>query len=272
MTRPRVALCLFGLPRSFDVTAPSIAENLIAPLSEQADLVTLGHFFADSADQDEQIPAQPGAMLPFDDLVTEAPLDCLDRWQFRDLVCHGDYWRNGFVSLRNLVHQLHSLRRVTTMAMAAGATQCLFIRPDLQYHDSIGPVLPRMLAATPPRVWLPQWQHWKGGLNDRFAFCSGQAAIRAYGARISMMQNFCNATGEPVQSERLLAFALWSTSTPWSPLPLRATRIRASAVAVQEDFDAHHFRVLRQRTRRQIKWLYRGLRPGAPLGTIPVDA
>ena len=242
----RIALCYFGLPRALALTAPSLRANLEAPLRAQAEVVTLAHVYERSAEPGETVP-DISAFLELDELETEPPMQVLERADFDALRRHGDFWGDGGTSLRNLLHQLHSLERVTLMARAAGVEACLFARPDLLYRDALPGGLAAAAQVGPPGIWLPSWQHWKGGLNDRCAFCHGTEAIAAYGLRGRLAQAFCARTGGPLQSEQLVAYALWTAGITWRPLPLRASRVRSDGRVVEEDFGPRRLRVLRQK-------------------------
>lgn len=262
MYRRRVALCFFGLPRALPQTSESIRENLIAPLAAQADLVCLSHLYDGSAEPGEEVTYDTQSLLHTDHHEQEPPGLCLSQWGFDGLLAYGDYWQNGGVSLRNLVHQLHSLHRVTQMAQKAGAEHCLFVRPDLLYHDSLERSVSDLLRCDADRVFLPDWQHWKGGLNDRMAYCAGPKAIEAYGKRADIMHRFCKATRSPLQSEQLVAYALWQAGLPWSRLAMRASRIRANGAQVSEDFTPRRARRLTQKLKLRTKWMLSGNWPG----------
>lgn len=262
MKTPKLAICFFGLPRALDKTAPAILENLIGPLAQRGDLQCFAHLFSSSAQQGESVLAKADDLLPLTGCQYETPGDCQALGQSKDLLQFGDYWDNGGVSLRNLILQLHSLQRVTEMAQQAGAEHCFFARPDLLYHDSLAPQLDRLLSTARDQVFLPDWQHWKGGLNDRMAFCSGAGAMRAYGMRAGMALQFCRSTQSPLQSEQLVAYALWCKAIPWATLQMRATRVRADGQHMAEDFGRHGLRRARQKTRLRARWLRRGIWPG----------
>ena len=73
-------------------------------------------------------------LLPSDWLKLEEPDHCLAQWNFEGLKAWGDSWQDEFRSLRNLIHQLHSLHTVTEAALADGTEVCLFCRPDLRHR------------------------------------------------------------------------------------------------------------------------------------------
>lgn len=252
---PQIALCFYGITRSLRHTLPSIDARAIVPARKAGDVRIYAHFFRqrriDHARTGEtgELDLDEHRLLRPDWLELEEPDDCLAAWDFDGLKRHGDFWENDFHSLRNLVHQLHSMNRVTAAARADGAGICLFLRPDLLYHDSLAPAIRRArraLATGRPLVQLPWWQSWNGH-NDRFAIAAGDAAIAAYGSRVTRMADFCAATGGPVHSERLLAFTLADADIPVRTIGARASRVRMGGQVRYEDFLPTQLSLLRKR-------------------------
>lgn len=252
MTRPRLAFCFFGITRSLSFTQPSIVQNLLTPARAMADVTVHAHFFDQTHIDNPRsgeigaLPQGEAALLAPDFLETEPPDNCLQVWNYGDLKDYGDYWNTGFSNLRNLVHQLHSLDRVTQSALNSGADIVLFARPDLTYHDSLAPALTQAFRPGAPHIWTPYWQRWKGGLNDRFALARGEAAISAWGQRARLMHEFCGRLNAPLQAEQLVRYALWRDQIAFSKLDLRATRTRLDGSKAEEDFATRPFRVYRQ--------------------------
>jgi hypothetical protein len=238
---PKIAVCFFGITRSLTHTVSSIEFNILAPIRKLGEVFVYSHFFLQKdiinprsgelgeLDLDEQ------RLLPSDWLQLEEPDACLSDYDFDQLRSHGDSWQDNFRSLRNLVHQLHSLNAVTTAALADGADICLFCRPDLTYHDSLLRPLKRAVATNVATVFLPYWQG-NGGLNDRFAICVQKEAISAYGQRIQNAHAFCDSMMEPLNSERLLAYSISLAEVNIRKIGNRASRTRLGGVKKYEDF------------------------------------
>jgi hypothetical protein len=237
----KIAICFFGITRSLTHTVSSIELNILAPARKLGEVIVYSHFFLQKdiinprsgelgeLDLDEQ------RLLPSDWLQLEEPDACLSDYDFDQLRSHGDSWQDDFRSLRNLVHQLHSLNAVTKAALADGADICLFCRPDLTYHDSL--LRPLKLAAVTnvATVFLPYWQG-NGGLNDRFAICVQKEAISAYGQRIQNAHAFCSTMAGPLNSEHLLAYSLSLAGVNICKIGNRASRTRLGGVKKYEDF------------------------------------
>ena len=256
---PRIALCCFGITRSLTRTIRSIRKNAIAPARAAGVLEIHAHFFdqtravAVTGKTEGRMDVREGQLLSPDHLETEPSGSCLTDWDFEGLKSHGDSWNNDFISLRNLVHQLHSLDRVTASALTSEPDICLFCRPDLRYHDSLAPVLERAQAAVgSERVFLPRWQSW-GGYNDRFAVAVGSRAITAYGQRIRKAAAFCAETDAPLHAELLVKYALDAAGIEVEKIPTRASRVRASGVRVWESFGTDA-QAIRHEQRKAMLW------------------
>ncbi len=238
-SRLRVALAFFGITRSLKLTIGSIRDNLVAPARELAAEVRMfGHFY----DQDRidnlrshevgPLDRDEYRLLQLDHVEHEAPDVSLPLHDFEGLKANGDPWDDGFVSLRNLVHQLHSLRCVTEMALTWRPHLVIFARPDLYYHDTMAPYLGALADLRRKHILVPDWCQWHGH-NDRFALVKGNDAIRAYGMRIDRLGEYCRA-GHLPHSERFLKHVL--SRLPVSGIPLRASRVRSNGMVVVEDF------------------------------------
>jgi len=237
----RIAVCFFGITRSLEHTLGSIREHVLEPARRVGSIRVFTHLFRieriDNARSGESagVPQGQHELLSSDWLRLEEPGACLEARGFEAIAAHGDFWNDGFQSLRNLVHQLHSLDVVTEAALAWEPDVVVFCRPDLRYLDSLEPWLERAVAAEEPAVWLPSWQHW-GGFNDRFAVCAGERAACAYGRRVSGALEFVVSRRRPLHGERLLAWSLRREGVPVRLMGTRAVRVRVGGAEVRERF------------------------------------
>jgi hypothetical protein len=238
---PKVAICFFGITRSLSHTISSIECNVLDPARKLGNVSIYSHFFLQKniinprSGEQGQNKLDEHRLLPSDWIQLEEPDACLSHYDFDALKSWGDAWNDDFMSLRNLVHQLHSLSAVTTAALADGADICLFCRPDLTYHDSLSRPIKRAVSARAPMVLLPYWQPC-GGLNDRFAICAGRDAISAYGHRIRSAHDFCAVTSSPLHSELLLAYSLADVKVDIHRIASRASRTRLGGAQKDEEF------------------------------------
>lgn len=248
----KIAVCFFGISRSLIFTYPSIEKNILNPARGAGKVKTFIHFF----DKEKIINKRSGEngltrrdeylMLKPDWLQLEPPDDCLKKIQYNQIKSFGDAWKDDFQSLRNLLHQLHSLKTVSTAALDWYPDIIIFARPDLEYHDSLARPIRKMLEVRGNTVCLPSWQHWEGGYNDRFAVCTGDKAARAYGKRLDDVSAFCREGDRPLHAERLLEFALSTRSVRLRMMSMRASRIRLDGIKRAEKFEDHRLEAVRQ--------------------------
>lgn len=257
----KVAVVFFGITRALRLTLPSITENLIAPARAIArDVRTFGHFFTQTAirnarsGEEGDLDPEEYRLLALDAVETEAPGACLEQYPVAEMQVRGDIWRDEFASFRNLVHQLHSLKRATLLAEGFQPDIVIFARPDLLYHDSMADHLDMLARAHRQFVLVPDWSEWFG-LNDRFALAKGADGIEAYGKRADRMGEYCSR-GKRLHSERFLKFALEGQRV--RKVHLRASRVRANGLQVLEDFSPGRGPM--------------GKRQLVPLGTIRAEA
>ncbi len=239
----KTAICFFGITRSLPHTIASIRRRVLAPAERWGPTRIFAHFFeqAELANPRSQefgrMDPDAHRLLHPDELILEAPDLCLQTHDFDGLKRFGDAWEDDFRSLRNLVHQLHSLSRVTAMAQDWQPDLVIFARPDLKYHQSLARPLARVAALRDQAVAaIPSWQGWLGGLNDRFSVCTPPAAA-AYGHRIDHMHAFCEAGGgRQMHAELLLKYALDAADVRVIDMSTMASRIRLDGHQHAETF------------------------------------
>lgn len=238
----KIAVALFGIPRASTVALPTLLGTALAEAHSSGDLRIFHHLFLQNHIRNprsqEDVALAPSAYAPFDafDGEIEPPGECLKRWPVERLKAHGDYYNDGFGSVDNLIHQLHSLWRVTQRIEAWEPDVVLFLRPDLIYHDAIPVAWIEAALRSPRLVVVPDWQWW-GGVNDRLAVC-GRDSYAAYGRRIERAEHFCERKQQALHAERLLRFALHQAQLRLRTRPLRASRIRADGRVVPEKFNS----------------------------------
>jgi hypothetical protein len=239
----KIAICFFGIPRSLKRTAPCISGRIIEPTKQFGEVSVYAHYFSQKTVHnlragEVQVPVDPHEWkaLDYTRVRWDEPNDCLTQWDFPALKAAGDAWGDEFWSLRNHVHQLSSLLRVLEMAMYDRPDMVIYLRPDLRYHDNIGPILKEVIAQKFEGIVVPDWQWW-WGVNDRFSICVGQDAIQAYGRRIEMAKSYIKDLGKPIHAERLLKYALDTNDVPIRTVNMRASRVRANGHMQEESFE-----------------------------------
>ncbi|MBE1290330.1 MAG: hypothetical protein GJ679_10055 [Rhodobacteraceae bacterium] len=246
----KIAICFFGITRSLTHTIGSIERNILAPARDLGEVRVFAHFFRQAVIDNPRsgergtLKQDEHQLLSSDWLELEEPGNCLYERDFEGLKKFGDTWKDDFRSLRNLVHQLHSLDQVTRAALAWNPDIVVFARPDLEYHDNLEPCLQVRSAA--PLVQLPSWQHWGQGYNDRFAVAMRPSAAMAYGSRIGLAHRFCHEMNRPLHAELLVRYGLETNAVKTKLISARATRVRSNGIWAEESFRHYQLeRVLR---------------------------
>jgi hypothetical protein len=231
----KICLALFGVTRSLSHTKDSIVDNVINPISAFSDFELVGHFYENSFDQyvDE---VEDYELLPFDDVKLQAADNPENLEDYQEIKGFGDSWDDDCKSMRNLFLQLNSLKAVHDFPQVRNSDICIFLRPDLRFHTSFGRVIPALTALNKGEALIPFWQHWKGGLNDRFAACKGDLSKSAYASRGDLALEFCKLANSPLQSEQLLQYSMHKNHVKTKSLDITASRVRANGAEVKEDF------------------------------------
>ena len=253
----KTIVAFFGITRSLSYTIDAINENVLEPARATGPASVCCHFFSQNTIENNRT-AESGALDPNEYRLLEPdriefsePDGFLAEVGFDEIKSFGDHWHDEFRTVRNLLHQLYSLRRVTRLALEEGAETVLFCRPDLDYHDSFLPVLERLGDLTEPVILLPRWQRHKGGFNDRLSVCLGKEAIETYGNRLDDALPFCRELGVELHSERLIRYAVTKHRIRAAPLNIRASRVRSDGRVVNEDFSERSWEMFRNAVRFQ---------------------
>lgn len=242
----KIAICFFGITRSLKFNIKSINKNVIDPCKNYGNVKLFGHFYEQESihnprsNENEALDLDEYKLLHLDFIDLEKPGCFIEDSDFEEVCKYGDEYSDGFQSVKNLFHQLWSLRKVTLRALSWGADVVLFVRPDLLYHDSFDSEISRCLNADQDFILLPNWQH-HGGYNDRFSIVKGKEAVRAYGCRYEQLLKYCSEKCASLQSESFLKYSIKKIRVKF--ISVRASRVRASGCTVKEDF--YHFNVVR---------------------------
>jgi hypothetical protein len=237
----KITVAFYGIPRCTPISAPSIERHLLQPLRSFGEVHVVHHLWkidhVTSARSGEDAALARDAYEYFDQFpgVVEPPEHFETGEEFKSWMMFGDEFGDNFGSLRNLMHQLQSLKRVTELVRRTDPDIVVFARPDLQYHDSVPLSACRLAAKFSSLCVVPIWNWW-AGLNDRFAIC-GKAAYQAYGNRVDRAVDYAQAAGRPIHSESLVKFALRESGVSTLAIPMTASRVRADGTVRQENFN-----------------------------------
>jgi hypothetical protein len=240
---PNVAIVFFGMARSTRLTIDSIRAHVYAP-NDRPELRLTRFASLNIVDKINNIRSNEFNIdLPKGDqflLECDSYLNFVqDDENINDLLesarTRRDVYQNDWQSVRNLLHQLMSLKRAWRyIKLFHGDTfdYFVFLRPDLMYLDPIN--LAEIIGgfSAPNSIAVPAWQS-HDGLNDRFAVADAVAA-RHYANRIDRVAAMCRQRA--LHAESLLRFVLATARCNVLPLAARARRVRADGRLYPEVF------------------------------------
>lgn len=237
--QPRILVAYYGILRSINLTAPSIDNNIILPLSKFADVTSFAHLFRidkiinPRSSENINVDFNP-SLLNVSILEVDAP-DCFIDSIDYDFICsYGDTWNDGFKSVKNLLNQLYSLLQVKSAILDLKPDYVFFCRPDLIYHSSITQDFFSIINMPNNSAVIPYWQRF-GGLNDRFAICDYTSSI-TYSSRFNFIYDFLLNIKTPLNGERLLHYVFLKDKVNCKPSKLIASRCRANGIIKDESF------------------------------------
>lgn len=237
----RVAILYFGIARRPEATVPSLRRHIL-DRNRDLDITTIAAL--NLPDIIDNPRSKESGILPRPEDVFHLGADhyLLARQSDAAIAEHlvaaqqaPDIFQDDWRSVRNLLHQLLSLKRGWSYCaqVLGGFDLYLFLRPDLDY---LGDIDIAALAASfegEHAIALPEWNSW-GGFNDRFALAAPKAAAH-YANRIDLVPGFCR-NGRSLHGEMFLGEALQRGGCAAGLLPVEARRIRANGQAWTENF------------------------------------
>lgn len=238
----RIAVCFFGITRSLSKTITSIERNIITPAHELGEVRIFGHFF-EQAEINNPRSGENSSIVDVDEykflqphwISIQKPDVFIDQKWFDQVKQYGDQYDDGFISIRNLIHQLESLQQVSRAALTWSADVYIFARPDIMYHDGFAKVLELSRTAHRDTIYLPTWAHWGPGYNDRFCVCAGDSPARAYAERLVLVPEFCASHGS-LHAEKLVRFSVKKSGVRVRFFSVRGSRVRSNGKVVKENF------------------------------------
>jgi hypothetical protein len=236
----RLSVAFFGLPRGHLVAQPAI-DRWLETLSARFDLAVSYHLYRlervvnARSGEDFVIPDAAYAWFECFDGEVEVAFPAEARWNFAEIIAHGDPYRDDHRSIRSLLAQLHSLRAVTRRVQSHRSDAVLFLRPDLLYHSFPNADHVERVVRRPNLCLLPDW-HWWDGYNDRFALC-GARSQSAYGNRADVVAEFLAQQARGLHAESLARFALRKAGAKVRSFHVTASRVRDLGRIQAEVFD-----------------------------------
>ena len=99
-----------------------------------------------------------GNLLNADKLISEEPNLIFDNYSLKEIMKYGDIFKDDYKSIRNLIHQLFSLKKVYEISKAYNSDLTIFARPDLYYWDSFEKNIHNLLNNSKDYIAIPNWQ------------------------------------------------------------------------------------------------------------------
>ena len=237
----KIALCFRGIARSLKHTIETIRSHIIEPAHELGEVRSFTHLF-DQAEINDVRSGEVGELdrteyllLQSDEVQLEPPNECLALHKFEEIKTYGDSFNNNFSSMRNLIHELHSLKQGWAMAQAWEPDIVLFLRPDLAYQSSFKGLLAETIKVQRKGLCIPIWQGcW--GANDRYSIATTPTAADTYANRIDRALDYCKKINGPLHAEIFLLACLREDKTPLWFTKIQARRVRLGNVYRKEKF------------------------------------
>lgn len=254
----RAFVGFFGVNRSARWTLRSIDQNVLQPMRDAGyELFVACHFNHPAVI--ENIPSSArGIRLHRDvsllapDIVWNEPQREANIANILPIALSVPYYHRvdqSGQSRRNLMQQLHSLRRLQRILSCLEQSFDLYalLRPDLDYIDRLETRELDALLTGAADMISPNWEKWTG-VNDRFAFCNEKAA-GVFLNRWQLVESYCASHGH-IHSERLLAYAVQEAGLRLMNTDMRALRVRSAGWTAPEGFQLPLLMRVKHRVRR----------------------
>lgn len=239
----KIALCFFGLTRSLRYVYHETERFLIRSLEAEGytvhkylhtySLYTLtnlrtGEMNASWGKNDFNL------LGPFEEYEIEDQDAFVQAIDLELYTRNGRYaWGRGKETLRNLICQLHSLERVTTLWRERMKEYSLVVysRPDVRYLSMVHSAYGRCsMNAFDKRFWIvPDFHAYLKGLNDRFAIGTPEV-MQIWGNRIQYALEFVQETNQTLHPEQLVKYVANREAITVCRAPVRFVRVRANGL------------------------------------------
>ena len=239
--KKKISICFFGITRDLSKTFPSIEKNIISPAFKHAEVKVFCHFYdlkeIDNirSQEKQKIINNNWHLFKAHKLVSEEPNYIFKNYSLENIIKFGDDYNDNYKSIKNLIHQLFSLKKVYELSKSYYSDLTIFVRPDLYYWNSFEKNIYELLNFPKDFIAIPNWQFHKG-LNDRFAICTSDYASKIYSNRIKEINNCLIYTKRPLNAEFLLLYSVCKSKAKTLLLEIKASRVRANGKIVSENF------------------------------------
>tara|TARA_B100000886_G_scaffold317088_1_gene256122 strand:- start:2407 stop:3147 length:741 start_codon:yes stop_codon:yes gene_type:complete len=230
----KVCVCFFGLTRSLRYTIDSINKNILKILEDNNikydvylhtyDLEVLTN--KRSNEFNCMLDTEEYKLLNAKEFIIDSQDEFDKNFDYNSVKKFGDYWGDNFSSLKNLIRQLNSLKKVFSLIENKNNEydSFIFIRPDLKIISKID--IDNILETKNENVIATcNFSKWRG-LNDRAAI-GNYNSIKKYANRIDNIYEYMNENGK-LHAEKLLKFVMEKFKIKNIDLNLYFIRIRAN--------------------------------------------
>jgi hypothetical protein len=240
--KPNIAIMLYGLPRNI-ICLESI-ENIINNLNKKYNVDVYAHI--NKVDKLKLIRSNEDCdNLP--DIENFLKINCKEykienqeitfqyiKDKFDNLKKFGDYWKNNFESLKNVLFQLYSLNQSFDLIKK---TYNIYIplRIDLYYLDtSIKDSYINEILSSKNCFYGVRWSR-HNGLNDRIYICDSESS-KIICKRFEFTEYCCNLLKTSFHSESFLMWIIKNKNIkPKINLSMRCIRIRCNQTINRRD-------------------------------------
>ena len=230
----KVCICFFGLTRSLRYTIDSINKNIFKILEDNNIIYDIYLHTYDlevltnkrSNELKCMLDTEEYKLLNAKEFIIDSQDEFDKNFDYNSVKKFGDYWGDNFSSLKNLIRQLNSLKKVFSLIENKNNEydSFIFIRPDLKIISKID--IDNILETKNKNVIATSnFSKWRG-LNDRVAIGSYNS-IKKYANRIDNIYEYMNENGK-LHAEKLLKFVMEKFKIKNIDLNLYFIRIRAN--------------------------------------------
>jgi len=237
----KIGIIFFGLPRSSEITLPSIRKYILNQLNDYEVVIesclSLQQHISNQRSNEESTlkPENYDFFKNFSHQFIE-PSQLLDQQLFHQIIKFGDIWKDNGNSIKNLLLQLKTIQIAYLNCKKNECDYYIFVRPDLIIHEPIPINAFIEKYKNKNAILLPSWQ-WHRGVNDRFALTS-KVSADSYGLRYEKLIEYCSKEKSAIKSETFLMDQLNDAHVQIKTCPSKMSRVRVSGQLKEECFSS----------------------------------
>lgn len=233
---PRIAILIYGLNRGIKTSFPSIQDKILTVLTQNdieydmyAHTYKLDGTYSNIRNNEKCIKIDP-----YEIQTVVNPIEmCIDNQDEIDRLHdiktfnkHGDPWKNGYMSLWNLIRALYSLKCVWKLVENKEYDGVMVVRPDALFLNELN-IRDLLNAIHDDGIYVPSFHDSSTSYNDRFAFGT-KKSMATYCTRYDHMKEY--ASKKQLHSETFLKYVIKSAKKT----NIRFNRIRANGTICKD--------------------------------------